>query len=275
MGGLFIMSDHCYNELSNIQLAFNTLCRYNKLLSFPVPEKTFANPLLTEYFESNLDDQIEAYVEKILSVAAASIVYDTLELPQKIKKKLALKNARELREAMRYAKLEYHAMVKRDIFVPEYNSRKRSLSIVQRAARLERVKKYATVVTVRFFAKALIGDYSDLIICSSLLIWKFLPDNIRNLLARNTKNICGRAIITIKNYRKVLEHALKNSVKNSEIIKEYDKTEIVKTKKKVKDLEKTGLDDTIRSSKKRISKKRTSKKRTSKKKDSKKGIAKY
>lgn len=196
------MSKNNYNQLGNIQSAISTLRRYNQYLLFSVDENTFDNPLLVDYFEKPLDDGIEGKVEKVLSVAAVKTVIDNLNIPQERKVKVAIKNASDLREAMRYAKLEYHLEVKKTISVQEYNRRKRAIPLVRRVARLEQIKKYATNISIRLIINAVAGHNVAIAVGVIQLVWRFLPDNVRNSLVMKSKKICDKAIVTLKNYLK-------------------------------------------------------------------------
>ncbi|MBQ6165867.1 MAG: hypothetical protein IJK41_00315 [Muribaculaceae bacterium] len=196
------MSNSRLNDLGNIQSAINTLRRYNKYLLFSVDEKLFEHQLLVDYFENPLDDEIEESVENILCVAAVKTVLDNPNIPEDKKLNIAEKNARDLREAMRYAKLEYHAMVKGTVSVQEYNRRKRAIPLVQLVAKIAVTKKYATELSIIIIIK-IIENYSfvlaaGLSICR--ILWKYLPAEVRNSLLLKSKEICDKAIKTLKNY---------------------------------------------------------------------------
>ena len=134
------MNEHHFNQLGNIQVALSTLRRFNQYVSFPVPEKEFNNPIFLDYFLSPLDSSTEKTVEKMVCVAAVKYVFDNPNIPDQNKEQSAKNTARDIREVMRYAKLEYHAKVQ-SLSVPEYNRRKRSILIVKRIAKIKKAKE--------------------------------------------------------------------------------------------------------------------------------------
>ena len=155
-----IMSKRNFNKQADIQAAFKTLRQYNQYVIFPVSEDAFNDPLLEEYFEKPLDDTIEAKVEKILSVAAVRTVYDNPNIPDSKKEAIAKKNAREIREAMRIAKLEYHAQIKGNVTVKEYKRRK-AIPIVAKAARIKRLTKTAKNLTIKGLVRVIAGPVAS------------------------------------------------------------------------------------------------------------------
>ena len=192
------MSKHYFNELGNIQAAFSTLRQYNQYALFPVDETVFENPILLEYFSTPLDAPIEKTVEKIISVAAAKAVYDNPNIPNFNKERSARNTARDVREALRYAKLEYHAQ-KKGLSVDKYNKRKRSLAIVKRAAKIRMAKGLAKNVTITTFATIVAGPIGGSVALGSRLIWKFLPEKVKKPIVKAAKVVKQAAVNTIKN----------------------------------------------------------------------------
>ena len=192
------MNKYNFDELGNIQAAFSTLRQLNQYVLFPVSEETFDNPLLIEYFDSPLDSPIEKKVEKIISVAAAKAVFDNPNIPSFNKKRSARNTARDIREAMRAAKIEYHAQTDR-IGVPEYNRRKRSLQILKRVAKFNMAKGIAKNMAITAFATLIAGPIGGSIAFASRITWKFLPEKIKKKIQNAANAIMNKAINVIDN----------------------------------------------------------------------------
>ncbi len=193
------MNKHNFNELGNIQAALSTLRQYNQYALFPVSETVFDNPVLLEYFSTPLDAPIEKTVEKIVSVAAAKAVYENPNIPDFNKERSARNTARDVREAMRYAKLEYHAQTK-GLSHKEYMRRKRNIAIVKRAAKIKMAKGFAKNVTITAFASLIAGPIGGSVALGSRLIWKFLPEKIKTPIISAAKVVKEKAIKTIKTF---------------------------------------------------------------------------
>jgi hypothetical protein len=192
------MSKQNFNELGNIQAALSTLRQYNQYVLFPVSETVFDNPVLLEYFSTPLDAPIEKTVEKIVSVAAAKAVYENPHIPVFNKERSARNTARDVREAMRYAKLEYHAQAK-GLSHKEYMRRKRDIAIIKRATKIKIAKGLAKNVTITAFSTLIAGPVGGSVALGSRLIWKFLPEKVKKPIANAAKVVKEKAIATIKN----------------------------------------------------------------------------
>lgn len=192
------MNNYNFNELGSLQAAFSTLRQINQYVLFPVSEELFDNPLLVEYFDSPLDSPIEKKVEKIVSVAAAKAVFENPNIPSFNKKRSARNTARDIREAMQYAKLEYHALSNR-IGVPEYNRRKRSIQIVKRVAKFNMAKGIAKNMAITAFATLIAGPIGGSIAFASRITWKFLPEKIKKPIQKAAGVIKEKAINVIDN----------------------------------------------------------------------------
>lgn len=191
------MDQQNFNELGNIQAAISTLRQYNQYVLFPVSDTVFENPILFEYFSTPLDAPIEKTVEKIVSVAAAKAVYENPNIPNFNKERSARNTARDVREAMRYAKLEYHAQTK-GLSHKEYMRRKRNLAIVKRATKIKIAKGLAKNVSITTFASLIAGPIGGSVALGSRLIWKFLPEKIKKPILSVAKEVKEKAITIIK-----------------------------------------------------------------------------
>ena len=191
------MSNYNFDEIGNIQAAISTLLQYNQYALFPVSETVFDNPILLEYFLTPLDSPIEIKVEKIVAVAAAKAVFDNPYIPDFNKERSARNTARDVREALRYAKLEYHAQTQ-NLSHKEYMRRKRSIAIIKRAAKIKMAKSIAKNLTLTAFATLIAGPIGGSITFATRLIWKFIPDKIRKPIEQKLKEIKEKAISTIK-----------------------------------------------------------------------------
>lgn len=192
------MNKHHFNKLGNIQAAFSTLRQFNQYALFPVSETVFDNPVLLEYFSTPLDAPIEKTVEKIVSVAAAKAVYDNPNIPNFNKERSARNSARDVREALRYAKLEYHAQTK-NLPYKEYIRRKRNLAIVKRASKIKMAKGLAKNLSITAFATVIAGPIGGSVAFGSRLIWKFLPEKVKKPIVKAAKDVKEKAVSIIKN----------------------------------------------------------------------------
>ena len=145
------MNAYRFNQLANIHVALSTLRQFNQYVLFPVPEKEFDNPIILDYFLSQLDSSTEKTVEKMVCVAAVKYIFDNPNIPAQNKEQSAKNTARDIREVMRYAKLEYHAKVQ-NLSIPEYNRRKRSILIVKRIAKIKKAKEILKIASITKFA---------------------------------------------------------------------------------------------------------------------------
>lgn len=201
------MNEMHYNDLSNIQVAFKTLRQYNQYVLFPISESEFENPILLEYFDSPLDAPIERKVEKILCTAAAKAVYENENISSNRKEACAKRTAQDLREAMRWAKLEYHAhKEEKDLSVPNYFRRKRSLSIVKYAARIEKTKKILKIFTINGIIRAIVDPVTYVTTYGARLVWKILPDKVRKPIIVAAKKVKEEAIAAIEKCRSYIKN---------------------------------------------------------------------
>ena len=223
------MSKRNYSELGSLQTAFETLQRMNSYLFFPLDEEKFDIPALTDYFESPFDSQIEAIVEDVLSIAAARAVYDNPYIPKFNKERCAKNTARYFRQALRVAKIEHHAQEK-GLTVKEYNQRMSSLTIVEKAKRIERFKNVGKRLSISYFANAVAGHVGSAVVFATRIIWGFMPDKTR-------KNMKERAIEMIKNTVTTIQHV------SNEISCEFRKTPVGQKVEKVIDKVKPVLKD--------------------------------
>lgn len=191
------MNEYHYNELSNMQVAFKTLRQYNQYALFPASESNFDNPILLEYFDSPLDAPIERKVEKVLCTAAAKAVYENKNISSKRKENCAKRAARDMREALQLAKLEYHASEK-DLFVSDYRRRKKSLHIVKYAARVKKTKKILKSFTINGIIRAIADPVTYVATYGARLAWKILPEKVRKPIVAAAKNLKEKAINTIE-----------------------------------------------------------------------------
>lgn len=195
------MSKRYFDELANIQVAISTLREFNQYVLFPVSEDVLGNLELLPYFTSPLDSDIEKKVEKIVCIAAAKAVIDNPHIPEENKKQSALNTARDVREAMRYAKLEYLFKTKK-LFLSDYMRRKRSIPIVKRIAMIKTAKDTAKIVgtvSAHAIVDAIAGPGVGQIVSGICLLWKILPKEVKEPIIFGTEDIVDKAKNTIKN----------------------------------------------------------------------------
>ena len=193
-----VMNAHRFNQLANIHVALSTLQQFNQYVWFPFPEKNYDNPIFLEYFLSPLDSSTEKKVEKIVCIAAAKYVFDNPNIPDQNKEQTAKNTARDIREVMRYAKLEYLAKVQ-NLPVPEYNRRKQSILIVKRVAKIKKVKEILKIKTITDFATIIAGPVGGGIVLAVRLLWPFVPITIKEEIISVAKEKTDNAIKTINN----------------------------------------------------------------------------
>lgn len=192
------MNAYRFNQLANIHVALSTLRQFNQYVLFPVPEKEFDNPIFLDYFLSPLDSSTEKTVEKMVCVAAVKYIFDNPNIPAQNKEQSAKNTTRDIREVMRYAKLEYHAKVQ-NLSIPEYNRRKRSILIVKRIAKIKKAKEILKIASITKFATLIAGPIGGDIVLAIRLIWTFLPKEIKEEIISVAKEKTEDAIKTINN----------------------------------------------------------------------------
>lgn len=187
-----------FNKLGNLQAAFRTLHQYNQYVLFPVSDEVFDNPILEKYFESPLNALIERDIEKFICVSAVRAVYENTNIPQRNKEQSARNTARDLREAMKYAKLEYKSTTL-ELTPQEYNRRKRIIPIVRRAVKINMAKTVVKNATIPALATAMAGPIGGAAAVGGRLLWKFLPEKVKEPIVKNVQQIKEDALDTIEN----------------------------------------------------------------------------
>ena len=229
------MAERDFDKLGNIQSALETLRQYNQYVLFPVDESVFENPALEEYFNSPLNAPIERDIEKIICVAGINAVYDNPNIPAINKKRSARNTARDLREAMRYAKLEYHAAEK-ELTHKEYNRRKRAIPIVRRRMKVQMAKTLAKNTAITAIATVVAGPIGGGVVLGERLLWRFMPDELKKPIQKTAKEVKEKAV-------SVLERSV-DYIKSTSVGKVVQKAiDVVKpTVTKVVDTAKKGYD---------------------------------
>lgn len=187
------MAERSFDNLGNIQSALETLRQYNQYVLFPVEESVFDNPALEEYFNSPLDSLVEREIEKIICVAGINAVYDNPNIPAINKKRSARNTARDLREAMRIAKLEFLGDEEK-VNSKEYRRRKRALPIVRRRMKVQMAKKMAKNTAITTIASVIAGPIGTASVLGHRIIYKLLPDKIKEPIQKKVKQIKDDAI---------------------------------------------------------------------------------
>ena len=192
------MVERDFDKLGNIQSALRTLRQYNQYVLFPVDESVFENPALEEYFNSPLDAPIERNIEKIVCVAGIKAVYDNPNIPAQNKQQSARNTARDLRQAMRIAKIEYHAAEK-DLTHKEYNRRKRAIPIVDRRMKVQMAKTIVKNASISTIATVVAGPIGGAATLASRLVWRLLPRSIKEPVQKEAEKIKEKAFTVIEN----------------------------------------------------------------------------
>ena len=219
------MAERDFDKLGNIQSALDTLRQYNQYILFSVDESVFENPALEEYFNSPLDALIERDIEKIICVAGINAVYDNPNIPDINKKRCARNTARDLREAMRYAKLEYHAEEK-GLTHKEYNRRKRAIPIVRRRMKVQMAKTLAKNAAITTIATVIAGPIGGSAVIGGRLLWRFMPDKIKKPIQKTAKEVKEKAENVLEN----VSDCIKSSSVGKVIQKVIDEAKPIGTK---------------------------------------------
>ncbi len=187
-----------FNKLGNLQAAFHTLHQYNQYVLFPVSNEVLDNPILEKYFESPLDAPIERDIEKVICVSAVRAVYENTNIPQRNKEQAARNTARDLREAMKVALLEYKFSTS-ELTPQEYNRRKRIIPIVRRAVKINMAKTILKNATIPAIATAMAGPIGGAVVVGERVLWKFLPEKVKEPIVKNVQQVKEAALDTIEN----------------------------------------------------------------------------
>ena len=187
-----------FNKLTNIQTAMDTLRMYNNFVLFPASEEILQNPALEVYFNSPLDSPVERKIEKMICVAAIRSVYENPNIPKMNKERAARATARDLRAAMQKGKIEFKAAA-RELDVPEYNRRNRSNIIVKRAAKVKMAKSLLKNVSITALAGAVAGPIGVSVAVGTRILWRFLPDKIKQPIEKRIEEAKEGAYNILKN----------------------------------------------------------------------------
>jgi hypothetical protein len=192
------MAQRDFNKLANIQTAMDTLRMYNNFVLFPASEEILQNPALEVYFKSPLDSPVERNIEKMICVAAIRSVYENPNIPQMNKERAARGTARDLRAAMQKAKIESKAAAG-ELKVPEYNRRNRSNIIVKRAVKVKMAKSLLKNVSITALAGAVVGPIGASVAVGTRILWRFLPDKIKQPIEKRIDEVKEGAYNILKN----------------------------------------------------------------------------
>jgi hypothetical protein len=187
-----------FNKLANIQTAMDTLRMYNNFVLFPASEEILQNPALEVYFNSPLDSPVERKIEKMICVAAIRSVYENPNIPKMNKERAARATARDLRAAMQKGKIEFRAAAG-ELTVPEYNRRNRSNIIVKRAAKVKMAKSLLKNISITALAGAVAGPIGASVAVGTRILWRFLPDKIKQPIVKNIEQVKEGAYTILKN----------------------------------------------------------------------------
>lgn len=187
-----------FNKLANVQVAMDTLRMYNNFVLFPATDEILENPALEAYFNSPLDSPIERKVEKMICVAAIRAVYQNPNIPQMNKERAARATARDLRAAMQIAKIELK-VANGELTVPEYNRRKRSNSIVKRAAKVKKAKSLLKNMSITALATAVAGPVGGTVAFGTRILWRFMPDKIKQPIEKRIDQVKESAYNVLQN----------------------------------------------------------------------------
>lgn len=228
-----------FTKKGQLLTALKVLRLYNEYVLFPLPEEELNNPILIDYFESPFDDPIEGIVEKIIGTAAAKAVYDNTSIPQFNKQRAAEKTASEVRQALRIAKVEYHAQEK-ELPAKEYTRRKEAITFVEKVARIKKCKRIGKYLTLRGLVEAVTGPVGGAAVMLGRFAWSLLPRKVRKKLKTKGKEIKQKAITTLTNCRDAIKstkvgQAVEKAVQKVKPLVEKTINTVKSTSRKVKD----------------------------------------
>lgn len=244
------MAQRDFNKLANIQIAMDTLRMYNNFVLFPASEEILQNPALEVYFNSPLDSSVERKIEKMICVAAIRSVYENPNIPKMNKERAARATARDLRAAMQKGKIEFKAAAG-ELNVLEYNRRNRSNVIVKRAAKVKMAKSLLKNVSITALAGAVAGPIGASVAVGTRILWRFLPDKIKQPIEKRIEeakegayNILKNTVTKVKNTYEAFKSTsvgqkVEAAVQAAKPIVTKAKEAVVKVTKKVLDYAKS------------------------------------
>lgn len=112
---------------------------------------------LMEYFEAPFDSDVDRELEKIAATAAIRSTYSSKFIPNSLKNDIAQRQARQVVEALRYAKLDYKYESEEPIPVKEYQRRLKENKVAQKAAIVKAVKNRLIFEGTRIGVAAAMG----------------------------------------------------------------------------------------------------------------------
>lgn len=140
--------DYFLSEREGLAVAMKQLKHFNVWSICSLDENQYEEDLMLKYFDTDFESPVNAQVEKIISAAAISTVYEKNYIPNRWKRRIAEKAVREQVEALRSAKITYHKEVK-GMSEREAQARLRENKIVQRVATVDRTVKIGCRVAAK------------------------------------------------------------------------------------------------------------------------------
>lgn len=133
--------DYLLSEREGLTVAMKQLKHFNVWAICSLDESQYEEDLLIKYFDADFESPINAEVEKIISTATVATIYEKNYIPNKWKRSIALKAAREQVEVLRVGKITYHKEVK-GMPEREAQARSRENKMLQRAATIDTAVKF-------------------------------------------------------------------------------------------------------------------------------------
>ena len=133
--------DYLLSEREGLAVALKQLKHFNVWAVCSLDESQYEEELMLKYFDADFESPVNAEVEKIISTAVVSTIYEKNYIPKKWKRNIAQKAAREQVEALRGAKITFHKEVK-GMSEREAQARLRENKIIQRATTVDSAVKF-------------------------------------------------------------------------------------------------------------------------------------
>ncbi len=169
---------------------------------------------LMEYFEAPFDSDVDRELEKIAATAAIRSTYSSKFIPNSWKNRIAQRQARQVVEMLRYAKLDYKYATS-DIYADEYNRRLKQNNVAQKLAICKTAIKVGVKSGIRKGVGIVIRTVTTLMGCplpkpaekvvswavvkvAEVMIPQKVKEKIKGVLRNVTHNCVGMANVAIK-----------------------------------------------------------------------------
>lgn len=179
--------DYFLSEREGLAVAMKQLRHFNIFALTRFDDSQYDEELLLKYFDADFESPINAQMEKIISAAVVSTVYEKDYIPNNWKRRVAEKAVREQVEALRSAKITYHKEVN-EMSEREAQARLKENKIVQRVTVVDSIVKSGCRVAARTGISFGIGALVALITGGPVAIPAIVAYGVVSIIPKKVKD---------------------------------------------------------------------------------------